>query len=48
MLSVDFDVCSHFIDQFMHAFIMSAIKAISEVFVSVMLSSNSVVDYCKK
>jgi len=45
MLSVDFDVCSHFID---HAFVMTAIKARAEVFVSVMFSSNCVIVYCKE
>jgi len=48
MLSVNFDVHFHFIDQFMHAFIMLAIKATSEVFVNVMFSSNYVIVYCKE
>jgi len=42
VLSVYFDMCFHFIDQWMHAF-MLAVKATSEVFVSVMFASNSVV-----
>jgi len=39
MLSVNFDMCFHFIDQWMRAFIVSGIYASSLVFVSVMFSS---------
>ena len=53
-LSVDVDMYFHFIHQWMHAFTVSDIRPhillllSSEVFVSVMFSSNCAVDYCKE